>query len=53
LWDVAARKRTTTLDAYVLAIKSLAYSPDGKTLAVNGSGTINLFDMSVAKSASK
>src|SRR5437016_3421425 len=50
LWDTATGKNTATLLGHSLAVRSVAFSPDGKTLA-SGSGdhTIKLWDVRTSK----
>jgi WD40 repeat protein len=56
LWDVATRKNTITLAGHTRKIWSLAFSPDGETLA-SGAGiadednTIKLWDLETGKEA--
>ena len=50
LWDVATGKEQATLKGHTDAVYSVAFSPDGKTLA-SGSGdkTIKLWDVATGK----
>jgi WD40 repeat protein len=45
LWEVATAQQRATLDAPPGYLVSLAYSPDGRTLASGGIGVILLWDM--------
>jgi WD40 repeat protein len=38
LWDVAIQRNTATLGAHTSDAGSVAFSPDGKTLASGGDG---------------
>jgi serine/threonine protein kinase len=52
LWDVASRTRTATLTSTNCGAGSLAFSPDGATLAnVNGDRTITLWHVAARTSA--
>jgi WD40 repeat protein len=53
LWDVASRRERTTLKGFTRGVESLAFSPDGKTLATGGGilddrrpGEVKLWDVS-------
>ncbi|KAF9887949.1 hypothetical protein FE257_009471 [Aspergillus nanangensis] len=47
VWDAETGTELTALIGHYSAIKSLAYSPDGKTIATGGSdGTVRIWDVS-------
>lgn len=45
LWDVASGKRTATLTGHSSDVESVAWSPDGKTLASSSDKTIMLWNV--------
>jgi WD40 repeat protein len=50
LWDVATGKLFATLEGHTLPVRSVAFSPDSKTLASAGQGaTIKLWDVKTGK----
>jgi WD40 repeat protein len=50
LWDVATGQERATLQGHTEAVCSVAYSPDGKTLASgSGDGTIRLWDVATGQ----
>jgi WD40 repeat protein len=60
LWDVAAGKNTATFRSGTSFVHSVAFSPDGKTLASghasvsqDGNGTIPLWDLPAVKKTKK
>ena len=51
LWDVASRQRRSCLKGHVGAVKSLAFSADGKTIASGGDdNTVRLWNSSTGES---
>jgi len=50
LWDVATRKKLATLDGHTAVVESVAFSPDGKTLATGSyDSTAKLWDWAKEK----
>ncbi|MDH6100450.1 trypsin-like peptidase domain-containing protein [Anabaenopsis sp. FSS-46] len=51
LWDVATRREIATLTGHSFVVTSVAFSPDGKTLASSGSvdRTIKLWDVATGR----
>jgi WD40 repeat protein len=49
LWDAATGKQIYTLDTHQEPVRSLAFSPNSKTLASGGDSTIRLWDLATGK----
>jgi WD40 repeat protein len=50
LWDLKTCKERATLKGHTAGVQSVAYSPDGKTLASGGEDdTIKLWDINTGK----
>jgi hypothetical protein len=53
LWDVATGKRRARLPGHPGPVHSLAYAPDGKTLAVGSKQNVVLWDVATGKGKTK
>jgi WD40 repeat protein/predicted Ser/Thr protein kinase len=49
LWEVAARKEKATLKGHSSSVSSVAFSPDGKELALGSRNEIKLWDLASSK----
>ena len=48
LWDVATGEERLTLSGHYSSVESVAFSPDGKTLAAATEQSVDLWDVAIA-----